>query len=116
MAEDRLVRVAPEFRYENRREGRRPVFGSARINGQSFPLIDWSSSGFCASGYEGGFYVGERCDLELTLNLNDQETFFTCRTFIVRTDAAGQQIAGVFLEMDPRDRLALAEYFEQADS
>ncbi|MEM7169376.1 MAG: hypothetical protein AAF530_04360 [Pseudomonadota bacterium] len=97
---------------DNRREERVPLMGSACVNGLDFVLVDWSSSGFCASGYKGGLETKGRYALEMNVELEGAEYFFTCVTYIVRADKESGQVAGAFLEMDPEDRLAIAQFFD----
>ncbi len=98
---------------EMRREIREPVSdGTAQIDGADCPLIDWSASGFLASGYRGAAKRGDRPELHFTVHLKGEPFYFHCKALIVRVDRAKQHVAGVFVDMDVEDRLAINQYFE----
>lgn len=96
---------------EKRRENRAPVGGSVRIAGQSYALVDWSSSGFLAKNYSDGLSKGERQPIEFSVLLNDEIYFFECWAIIVRIAPEEGLVAGAFVLMEEKDRLAVAQYF-----
>jgi hypothetical protein len=98
---------------DRRREERAAANGSVKIGARTFELIDWSSSGFRA---EGGVEVSNETDrvpIEFTITIDEEDYFFECNAFIVRSDPEQTRFAGVFVDLDERDRLAVAQYFEE---
>ena len=98
---------------EKRREERQATSGAVRIAHKNYDLVDWSSSGFQARGYKGGFELSDRLAIEFTVDIQDESYFFECHAIVVRTDSAGGRFAGAFVAMDDRDRLAVVQYFER---
>ncbi len=97
---------------EKRREDRKATSGAVRIAGRNYDLVDWSSSGFQARGYKGGFELSDRLAIEFTVDIQDESYFFECNAIVVRTDSTGGRFAGAFVNMDEEDRLAVKQYFE----
>lgn len=97
-----------------RREGREAARGGVKIAGQEYRLIDWSSSGFQANGSVDALKESARIPVEFTVSIGEQDYFFECNAFIVRADSAEKRFAGVFVDMDERDRLAVDQYFEES--
>ncbi len=96
-----------------RREGRETAKGFVEIEDTSYPLVDWSASGFKASGFAGGFARGDRVPVEFSIELDGETYFFICKAFIVWASTEQAAFAGAFVEMDQGDRLAISQYFEQ---
>ena len=97
---------------EQRRESRQTATGSVRIGGTDYDLTDWSSSGFQATGPKGKFAKGDRMEIEFTVDIGDETYFFECGCFVVRVEPDNKSFAGVFVDMDPSDRQAVVQYFE----
>ena len=97
-----------------RREDREAAQGSVKIAGAEYRLIDWSSSGFQANGAVDALKEGLRVPIEFNVTIGEQDYFFECNAFIVRADSAKKRFAGVFVDMDERDRLAVDQYFEES--
>jgi len=97
---------------ERRREDRvEHTEGVIELNGESLPLVDWSSSGFLASGYSGDLEPGDRIPIRVCVVIEDVENFFDCKAIVVRVNEESQEIAGAFVEMDVEDRLAISLLF-----
>ena len=98
---------------DRRREGRQAAHGTVRIGGRTYELIDWSSSGFRAEGALEVSNEPDRIPIEFTITIDEEDYFFECNAFIVRSDPTQAGFAGVFVDLDERDRLAVAQYFEE---
>lgn len=96
---------------DNRRESRKPAEGSVTIAGQSYVLVDWSSSGFLAKNYSDGLSNGERQPIEFSVLVDDEIFCFECSAIIVRTASEEGLVAGAFVLMDEKDRIAVAQHF-----
>lgn len=96
---------------DKRREDREPVGGLVLVANKTYPLVDWSSSGFLAKGYGDGLNKGERHPIEFTVFIDDESYHFECSAIIVRTDPEEGLLAGAFVLMAEDDRLAVARYF-----
>ena len=112
MVDDQLLAGIAAFK-ERRREGREPAEGTVKISGRRFRLVDWSSSGFQAQGPASDLNEGDRVSLEFSIVIGEDEYFFECNAFIVRSEPEEDCFAGVFVDMHDEDRLAVAQYFEE---
>ena len=101
---------------DSRREERRCDQGYVKIAGGDYELVDWSSSGYQVKGSVEGLDRGLRVPIEFTVTIDDADYFFECSAVIVRVDEAQSRLAAVFVEMDDEDRLAVAQYFEEAET
>ena len=111
MAQEATAAVA-EYDPEKRRESRAKAEGTVVIAGQSYDLVDWSSSGFLAEGFDGGHSKGDRVPIEFSVQIEGETYFFGCKAIVVRADAEIGRLAGAFVEMSDKDRLAVAQHFE----
>ena len=89
------------------------IEGSAIISGVTCPLINWSPIGFLVRNYQGDHHPGDRTQLVVKVNA-DQQTFdFTCSALVVRVDRKTGEFAGIFVNMAEEDRRALHKHFGQ---
>lgn len=101
------VEVAPD----KRRECRKPAEGSVKIAEERYVLVDWSSSGFLAKNYSDGLSKGERHPIEFSVLVDDEIFCFECSAIIVRTAPEEGLVAGAFVLMHEKDRVAVAQHF-----
>jgi hypothetical protein len=96
-----------------RREAREDVpEGTVEIDGRTYPVANWSYSGFLAGSYTGDRKAGDRVDIKFTVDLGDGGTFyFACKCVMVRVDPETQKLVGAFVEMDAAMRAKLARHF-----
>ncbi|MCZ4281897.1 hypothetical protein O4H49_13990 [Kiloniella laminariae] len=99
----------PEVRREGREFG---LIGHITLDGYTYVLENWSSSGFAVTGYRGPLLRGDRPNIEFHLQLDDTTIDFQCSAIIVRVDEEKQILAGAFVEMDKETRVKLANYFD----
>ncbi len=98
---------------EIRREGREfGITGEITINGSSYQLDNWSSSGFALADYKGPLIRGDHVEVEFKLQLDGGTIEFDCKSIIVRVDEVKRVLAGVFVEMDTDTRVIIANYFD----
>lgn len=98
---------------QRRRELREfEVNGSVSINGNSFALKDWSSSGFGVSECKQEFEENERIDIDFTITLDSGPLAFSCKAIVVRSDSETGEMAGAFVEMRREDRVLVTNYFD----
>lgn len=109
------VEAARKARKSLRREPRVPAKGYIRLAGGNYDLIDWSTSGFQAEGFGEDLEKGARYPIELNVDIDDETFFFECFAIIVRTSRQDRHFAGVFVEMNEEDRLAVYQYFEELE-
>ena len=100
---------------DRRREGRESAHGTVRFGGRTYDLLDWSSSGFRAEGAVDAPNETDRVPIEFTITIDEEDYYFECNAFIVRSDLTECLFAGVFVDLDERDRLAVAQYFKECD-
>ena len=103
--------AAAEIDPDKRRESREPADGSVKIAGESYALVDWSSSGFLAKDYSDGLNKGERHPIVFSVRIDEEDFYFECSVIIVRTAPEEGLVAGAFVLMDEKDRVAIAEHF-----
>jgi hypothetical protein len=100
---------------ERRREDReRLAGGTVQIDGQSYPVENWSYTGFLAGRYAGSRKAGERVDIRFSVDSGGRPIEFACMAMMVRVDPASQKIVGAFVDMDAGTRATLARHFDRA--
>ena len=98
-----------------RREPRLPCAGSSVvIKGEKYPLLDWSSSAFCAGSFSSVVSLYDRIDVNLSLSLPENPLQFGCQAIIVRVDTKGEKLACVFVRLSETVRVALEAYFQDS--
>ncbi len=102
---------------QRRRELREfEVNGSVTVNGSSFPLQNWSSSGFGVSDCDQAFEENERIDIDFSITLDTGPLSFSCKAIVVRSDVEGGNMAGAFVEMRREDRILVTKYFDAMEN
>ncbi|MDH3474795.1 MAG: hypothetical protein OEM59_14010 [Rhodospirillales bacterium] len=97
---------------ERRREDREDVAGGTiEIGGATYPLVNWSYSGFLAKDYTGEHNSGDRVEVIVSVLLDDGPLQFSSRAILVRVDREGRKIVGAYVEMDTATRVELARHF-----
>ena len=107
MSAEEYHAVTPKNR---RRAARHKASGTVLLDGIEHPLVDWSSSGFLASGYRGEHISGDRLTAQFSLDIDEDPYVFHCKIFIVRVDRGSSNIAGIFIEMQAKDRLKIVQH------
>lgn len=98
---------------QRRRELRESeITGSVTVNGSSFSLTDWSSSGFGVSDCKEEFEENARVDIDFSITLDSGPLAFSCKAIIVRSDVESGNMAGAFVEMRREDRVLVTKYFD----
>lgn len=99
------------WRGEKRRERREDVsFGTVEIDGRSFRVRNWSSTGFLASPCDCGRKEGDSVDILFHVQAAGQTLRFACKAIVVRV--GNGELAGVFTMMDRDTRMAVTSYFQ----
>ncbi len=97
---------------QRRRESRDPdATGTVTIEGESYPLRDWSSSGFGVFSCALEFEENARVPIDVNVTHSKGTLTFSCKAVIVRSNSESGEVAGAFVEMSRDDRVAVAEYF-----
>ena len=86
--------------------------GVVRFDGQDYPLVELSKSGFLAESYRGTRAKGDNLDAHISVLLDGHSENLGCKAFVVRTDLDKQQIACVFFGLSEGERLGIALYAE----
>ena len=86
--------------------------GTVTIEGEDFPLRDWSSSGFSITDCKREFKRNARVDIDFSVQHSEGSLGFACKAIIVRRDENSGEVAGAFVEMAREDRVAVAAYFD----
>lgn len=98
-------------RGEKRRERREDVvLGAVEIDGRSYRVKNWSSTGFLASPCDCGRKEGDSVHILFHVQAAGQTLRFACKAIVVRV--GGGELAGVFTMMDRDTRLAITNYFQ----
>ncbi|MGB8274461.1 MAG: hypothetical protein WCF16_04225 [Alphaproteobacteria bacterium] len=97
---------------ECRRESREQVaFGSLQIGDATYPLKNWSTTGFLATSYGGAEQEGDRVYIRLSVQLPGRTFDMACKGIVVRVDREAREVAGVFVNVRTEDRVTLDRYF-----
>jgi hypothetical protein len=108
----KLFAKKDEAEDERRREDREDAAGGTiEIDGTTYPLVNWSYSGFLAKDYTGEHNSGDRAEVTVSVSLDDGPFQFSSKAMLVRVDREGQKIVGAFVEMETATRVELARHF-----
>ena len=98
---------------DRRRERREDIsLGTVVIDGRSFPVRNWSSTGFLAAPYTGSHKEGDSVDIRFEIQAPGETINFACKAILIRVDLKSQELAGVFTMMDRDTRIRVARHFE----
>ncbi len=98
---------------ERRREGRKSMAGgTVEIDGQSYPVENWSYTGFLAGSYAGPRKAGDRVDVKLTVDAGGQGFAFACQATMVRVDPASRKVVGAFVDLEASTKAKIARYLD----
>ena len=101
---------------ERRRELRQqPVSGTAEIDGKTYTIFDWSSSGVCLSDCDRTATAGERVPTQIKIETADAQFEFASELLFVRISEDNKAVAGVFVSMPRKDRVAVTSHFEDLE-
>ncbi len=100
---------------EQRRERREDVSdGTARFEGETYPLTNWSARGFCLEPCVTDHKIGDRLDVDFSVAIDDGRLDFNCRALVLRVDKERRQMAGIFATVDEETRQAIDDFFAVA--
>ncbi len=105
---DFLFGPVPERRQEPRIAA---VDGSVEIDGQTYPIKNWSSGGFLATSCVIERDVTDGLDIRFRARLGQQMLDIACRAIVVRIDADRQVLAGRFTKVDDAAMCQIAQHF-----
>ena len=74
--------------------------GLVSIEGCDYPLKDWSRRGFSATAYKAGHYPGDKVEMTVRVDLEEEPLEFSCRAVVVWVDRDRKELAGVFTHLD----------------
>ena len=78
------------------------------MDGEAFPLVNWSQSGFLAKGYTGDRSSQEKVEVTLSVTIAGKPYEFTTIAMLVRVDRESQKAVGAFVDMDTSLKVELA--------
>ena len=108
----KLTEMLGTMRRDRRREGREDVhLGTVAFAGKSYPIKNWSSTGFLAGPCQCDCSEGDNLDISFHVEVPGKTVRFACKAILVRVDNGRGEVAGVFTMMDRETRQFLAEYF-----
>jgi hypothetical protein len=93
-------------------EAKSAAQGVVHFDGQDYPLVELSKSGFLAESYRGTRAKGDNLDAQISVVVEGRSENLGCKAFVVRTDVDKQQIACVFFGLSEIDRLVISRYAE----
>jgi len=100
------------WRRDRRRELREEVdLGTVEFGGQSYPVKNWSSTGFLAAPCQCKGREGDNVDIRFHVEVPGATMRFECKAILVRVDNSRGEAAGVFTMMDPETRVRIAKHF-----
>lgn len=85
---------------DRRREVREDLVGGrAEINGEIYPVRNWSAHGFCIGPTILDAKPGDRLDITFHIPLAERTLSFKCRTGVMRCDSDRREVGGVFFNL-----------------
>lgn len=98
----------------NRRidERREVSDGVVRIYNDTYPLKDWSASGFLASPCSADHEPGDEVAIFVSVPAKGRRIEFDCRALVIRANKDMQHLAAMFVMMDKSVRATVAQEFE----
>jgi len=78
------------------------VDGHISIDGNTYPLKDWSRRGFSAGAYGAEHYPGDKITMTVELDMEDEPLAFDCQAVVIWVDRDRRELAGVFTDLDLR--------------
>lgn len=78
------------------------VDGHVSIDGETYPLKDWSRRGFSAGAYGAEHYPGDKVALNVRLEVDGEPLAFDCQAVVIWVDRDQRELAGVFTDLDLR--------------
>ena len=95
-----------------RREPREEVEdGTVEINGQTFPVFDWSARAFMAKPCDIDCKVTNRVDIKFSIRFPTKRIEFVSRAIVVRIDKEKQELTAYFAMLDEEAQLAITNHF-----
>ena len=102
---------------QRRREVREELSdGDAYIDGQKYPLQDWSASGYSLGPCNLEPTVGGRIEIEFHVPLPARKLVFKTPCVTVRSIKEEGLISGTYLGVDPESRKIIDEHFHVVTS
>ena len=105
---DFLFGPVPERRQEPRIAA---VDGTIEIDGQIYPIKNWSSAGFLATSCAIERDVTDSLDIRFRARLGQQMLDIACRATVVRIDPDRRVLAGRFTKLDDAAMGQIAQHF-----
>ena len=110
---NKLLRLQATTVEQRRQEVRQELTeGDALIDGQKYPLQDWSASGYAVGPCNLEPSIGARIEIEFHVPLPAQELVFKTPCLTVRRIEAEGLIGGTYLGVDPESRKIIDEHFQ----
>jgi hypothetical protein len=81
------------------------------IEGNQYPLRNWSATGFFAAAYAGELTVDRTFNVGISVRQDNFDFVFDAEAVVVRRDAGG--IAGRIVDVTPEIRRQIDEFFSQ---
>lgn len=82
--------------------------GTIHMDGATYPLVNWSQSGFLAKDYTGERSAREKLEVTLSVTLAGNPYEFTTTAMLVRVDQEGQKAVGAFVDMETSLKVEMA--------
>lgn len=97
---------------ETRSENRLPVEdGWVQIFDTPYEIKEWSANGLLASPCTAKVGVGSEIPIDVSIPIDSGVLEFSCRALVVRTNAARQELACMFVMVDRDTRATVDRYF-----
>ena len=109
----KLTEMLGARRRDRRRERREDVnLGTVEFRGRTYPVRNWSSTGFLAAPCQCPCQDGDSVDIRFHVEIPGKTVRFECKAILVRVDNKRGEIAGVFTMMEPETRVMIAKHFD----
>ena len=109
----KLTEMLASWRRDRRREYREDVdLGTVGFRGRTYPVKNWSSTGFLAAPCQCPCREGDSVDIQFHVEVPGKTVRFECKAILVRVDNKRGEVAGVFTMMEPETRIMVAKHFD----
>lgn len=106
-----LFRREPSGRNRRIDERREVSDGLVRIFNDTYPLKDWSPSGFLASPCSAEHKAGDEVAIFVSVPGKGRRIEFDCRALVVRANKDMHHLAAMFVMVDKSARATIAQEF-----
>ncbi len=85
--------------------------GSVEIDGQIYPVKNWSARGFMAKPCDVACNIADELDVKIVIRFASEVIEFNCHAIVVRIDEKRLELGAAFVKLDDAAQFAVASHF-----